>query len=41
MIGLCETRLKRNIFLPLTEASSPDYNYAHDAYASADSKTNL
>ena len=29
MIGLCETWLKPNTFLPLNEASPPDYNYAH------------
>lgn len=34
MIGLCETWLKPNTFLPLNEASPPDYNYAHVARAS-------
>ena len=34
MIGLCETCLKPNFFLPLNEASPPDLNYAHVARAS-------
>ncbi|XP_030264935.1 uncharacterized protein LOC115576546 [Sparus aurata] len=34
MIGLCETWLKPNTFLPLNEASPLDYNYAHVARAS-------
>ena len=34
MIGICETWLKPNTFLPLNEASPPDFNYAHVAQAS-------
>ena len=34
MIGLCETWLKPNTFLPLIEASPPDYNYTLTAWAS-------
>ena len=33
MIGLCETWLKPNVFLPLNEASPPNFTYAHVARA--------
>ncbi len=33
MTGLCETWLKPNVFLPLNEASPPDYTNSHAARA--------
>ena len=41
MIGLCETWLKPNTFLPLNEASPLDCNYAHVPRASKQGKVLL